>query len=252
MNTYKLSTAFFLVLFVIIGVLSSFQGASAQICNDSDGDNNLPPNPDFSSLNLTQSGICENSAERTFFDRCSTSLSAITEHWCQKDDGTCYFRQGACPSIAPTCLKIVDSSNTVIGGKCVECIEDSNCSEGGTCDTSTNTCIAAPEPDPTPTPTPTLTPDPTPGGGAVTLPNPLQINSLQELLNRVLNLLILFATPVYLLIIFLGALTLIVGGADPSKRRLAKNMLLYATIGFLILVMARALLKAVETFFILK
>lgn len=81
------------------------------------------------------------------------------------------------------------------------------------------------------------------------LPNPLQVHSIEDLINKLLQGLTLLAIPVVTIMVVLGGFTLITSGSTPAKRTEAKNMIMYAAIGFGILLLADSVALIVKNFF---
>lgn len=81
------------------------------------------------------------------------------------------------------------------------------------------------------------------GGGTtrVTLENPLKADNFNELLEAVLNILLIFATPIYGLMIAIAAYYFIFGGQNPENRNKSLTIFKYATIGFVLLIFSRAI-----------
>jgi hypothetical protein len=80
----------------------------------------------------------------------------------------------------------------------------------------------------------------------IRLCNPLTANTFQELLQRILDVLLIVATPVFVIFIMISGLLYIVGGANPQRRQTAFNIIKYGIIGFVIILTARLLLGIVQ------
>ncbi len=82
-----------------------------------------------------------------------------------------------------------------------------------------------------------------PGGSnsAIRLPNPLRINSLEALLDKVVTGLIYLAVPVVTLMILIGAFQMLFSGGDSSKFEKGKQTIYYALIGLVVVLLARGL-----------
>lgn len=85
----------------------------------------------------------------------------------------------------------------------------------------------------------------TTGGVTIELPNPLEAKNFQELLDRILSVLLIIATPVFVVFIMIAGLLYVVGGSNPQRRQTAFNMIKYGVIGYMIIIMARLLLNIV-------
>lgn len=84
-------------------------------------------------------------------------------------------------------------------------------------------------------------------GDGITLQNPLQADSFQELINQIITALVFLATPVYVVILLVGAYKLMTGSANKEKVKQAKNIFLYSTIGYIILILSRGIVAIVSS-----
>ncbi len=76
-------------------------------------------------------------------------------------------------------------------------------------------------------------------GGEFELPNPLQTTSVADLLARIINFLIIYiGPPIFTLMILYGAFQILTAGGDPEKFKTGKKTILYAVIGYAILLVA--------------
>lgn len=79
------------------------------------------------------------------------------------------------------------------------------------------------------------------------LPNPLKTTSIVDLLYKIIDALTKFvATPVAVLMIIIGAFQMLSAGGDPEKFKKGKNTILYAAIGFAVLLLARLIIGLVQ------
>lgn len=72
--------------------------------------------------------------------------------------------------------------------------------------------------------------------------NPLKTTSVVDLLNRILRSLTFVAVPIAVLMIIIGAFQIMSAGGDPEKFSTGKKTILYAAIGFAVLLTARLLI----------
>ncbi|OGZ60886.1 MAG: hypothetical protein A2932_00825 [Candidatus Spechtbacteria bacterium RIFCSPLOWO2_01_FULL_46_10] len=79
------------------------------------------------------------------------------------------------------------------------------------------------------------------------IPNPLTADTLQELLDRLLTLLLIFSTPILVLLIAWAGFNYIVGGASPERRQSALNIVKYAVVGYIIIIGARVLVSILKS-----
>ncbi len=83
--------------------------------------------------------------------------------------------------------------------------------------------------------------------GSTSLPNPLAADSFEEFIDQLIDVLFVFATPIFALMIGISAFYFIIGGGNPKKRETAKKIFKYALIGFTIIALAQAIVAVVES-----
>jgi hypothetical protein len=81
-----------------------------------------------------------------------------------------------------------------------------------------------------------------------TLPNPLGTTSFSDVLNRLLQGLTVIAIPIVAIIVVVAGFQLITSGGNPEKRTKAKDMILWAAIGFGVLLLADSVALIVKSF----
>lgn len=96
------------------------------------------------------------------------------------------------------------------------------------------------------TSTPTVPPGAT--DTSVTLFNPLGDKSVQDLLALVLSTLTLLAIPIVTIMVIIGAYYIITSGGNPGKRTTGKNYILWAAVGFAILLLADSVVAILTDF----
>jgi hypothetical protein len=72
------------------------------------------------------------------------------------------------------------------------------------------------------------------------LPNFLQVNSIEELLLAILNVLIVIATPIIILFIIYGGFLYVTAQGNPEQIKTATRTLTYAIIGGILIIGATA------------
>lgn len=77
---------------------------------------------------------------------------------------------------------------------------------------------------------------------SLTEENPLCTTSVIDLLNTILRSLTFVAIPIAVLMIIVGAFQMMSAGGDPEKFKTGRKTILYAAIGFAILLIARLLI----------
>lgn len=71
-----------------------------------------------------------------------------------------------------------------------------------------------------------------------TLPNPLGTTDFQEVLSRILQGATIVAIPIVAIIVTVAGIQLITSGGNPEKRKSAQGMIVWAAIGFGVLLVA--------------
>ncbi len=73
------------------------------------------------------------------------------------------------------------------------------------------------------------------------LPNPLCVGSITELLNNIIKGLLVIAIPIVTIMVLYGAFLIMSSAGDPGKIETGKKTILYAAIGFAILLIANGI-----------
>jgi len=87
-------------------------------------------------------------------------------------------------------------------------------------------------------------PDPDDQGGGsrvFTIPNPLSCANFQDCLGRIIQGLIVLAAPVLVVMVIVGAYQILTGGAEPENLSKGKKTIIYAAIGFAVILLAQGL-----------
>lgn len=82
---------------------------------------------------------------------------------------------------------------------------------------------------------------------AVEFQNPLEYETLGELIDAIIKFIFNIAVVVVPLMIIIGAFYLITAGGDPKKIGTGKNIIVYTLIGLAIIMLARGLLAMIES-----
>ncbi len=128
------------------------------------------------------------------------------------------------------------------GENCQLCPADCPCPAGYTCDPGNpnadiDGCVA---PNP-PAPAPACPP------GAICIDNPLKAQSLEELIDAIVNFIFWFAMALAPLMIIIAGFLFLTAGGEPDKINKAKNIITYTFIGLLIILLAKGLISALKT-----
>ena len=78
-------------------------------------------------------------------------------------------------------------------------------------------------------------------GGGFTIPNPLTCANFQDCLQRIIQGLIILAAPVVVVMVVVGAYQILTSAGNPEKVSGAKKTIIYAVIGFAIILLAQGL-----------
>jgi formate-dependent nitrite reductase membrane component NrfD len=79
------------------------------------------------------------------------------------------------------------------------------------------------------------------GGLSVALKNPLAFNTLQEFIVAILDVIVIIATPIVVVFIVLAGFNYVTAQGNPSKIKDASNALMYAIIGGILILGAKAI-----------
>lgn len=80
--------------------------------------------------------------------------------------------------------------------------------------------------------------DDEPGGG-FTIPNPIKCATLPDCISRITKWLIAIAVPITIVMVVVGAYQFMTSGGNPEKVSGAKKTIMYAVIGFAIILLAQ-------------
>lgn len=81
---------------------------------------------------------------------------------------------------------------------------------------------------------------------AVTITNPLQSNTFEELLNRIVDFLFYLALGVAPIMIVIAGFYFITADGDPKKIDTAKNIIKWTLIGLLVILCSKGLIKFIS------
>lgn len=75
----------------------------------------------------------------------------------------------------------------------------------------------------------------------VEIPNPLKVQSISQLIDRIVTYLIGIATLIFPLVIIYGAFKLLTTGGDPEKAIEGRKAITYAVIGYLLILISKGI-----------
>lgn len=84
---------------------------------------------------------------------------------------------------------------------------------------------------------------------AVSIPNPLQANTFEELLNKIIDFLFVLALAITPLMIVIAGFYFITAEGDPAKIQTGKTLIKWALIGFIIVICAKGLVQLLQQIF---
>ena len=82
-----------------------------------------------------------------------------------------------------------------------------------------------------------------------TLPNPLGITDLTGIVDKVMSALTVLAVPVVLAMVMYGAYKIITSAGDPAKVKDGGNVILWAAVGFGLLLISNGIVSIVQSLF---
>jgi len=81
---------------------------------------------------------------------------------------------------------------------------------------------------------------------AQALPNPVSYDNIPDLIEALIDFLFNIALLVAPMMIIIGGFYLVTAAGDPSKIATGKNLILYAMIGFIIILISKGLVEAIK------
>lgn len=85
-------------------------------------------------------------------------------------------------------------------------------------------------------------------GNPLSLPNPLSVNTFQQVVANVSNFLLIIATPLVTIMALVGGFQMITAAGNPEKFAAGRKTLLYAVIGFAIVLLAGGVAQIIKNF----
>ena len=83
---------------------------------------------------------------------------------------------------------------------------------------------------------------------AISLPNPLSLNSLQAVVDAVSKFLLLIAAPVLAVMVLIGGFQMMTAAGNPEKFLAGRKTLRYAVIGFAVVLLAGGVGQIIKSF----
>ncbi len=85
----------------------------------------------------------------------------------------------------------------------------------------------------------------------INIPNPLgsDCNDLGCVVGKIIDVILVVSIPVVTIMILIGGFQILTAGGDPEKFKSGKSTILYAVIGFVIVLAAKALVAIIQSVF---
>jgi len=80
----------------------------------------------------------------------------------------------------------------------------------------------------------------------ITLPNPLQAKTFQELIQRIVNWLLVIGAPILVLMIIIGAFQIMTGAGNPEKITMGRRTITYAVFGYALLLISNGIILIIK------
>lgn len=77
--------------------------------------------------------------------------------------------------------------------------------------------------------------------GGITIPNPLQADTIPELLDNIVDFLILISAPILTIMVLWAGFLFLVSGGDPNKVVTARNALIWSAVGFAVILISKGI-----------
>lgn len=81
---------------------------------------------------------------------------------------------------------------------------------------------------------------------AITIENPLEADTIEELIDAIIDFIFWVAVALAPLMVLIGAFYFITSGGDPAKLQTAKNIILYTVIGLAIVMLSKGVISAIK------
>jgi len=82
--------------------------------------------------------------------------------------------------------------------------------------------------------------------GQITIPNPLEYETLQELVDKLIDFIFAVAIAITPLVLIYAGFLFLTAGGDPQKVNQAKSLIFWALIGLTIVILAKGLIKVLQ------
>jgi hypothetical protein len=87
------------------------------------------------------------------------------------------------------------------------------------------------------------------GGSAISLPNPLSCGDTGCVVTKIINFIFMLATPICAIMVLWGGFEMMTAAGDPEKFSTGRNTILYAAIGFVVVLLANSATSIIGSIF---
>jgi len=84
------------------------------------------------------------------------------------------------------------------------------------------------------------------GESAGNLPNPLHVTNIADLINKIAGYLMAIAVPITTIMVIVGAFQMLTSGGNPEKFKTGQKTILYAAVGFAIVLISKGITAIVK------
>lgn len=83
--------------------------------------------------------------------------------------------------------------------------------------------------------------------GQITIPNPLEAETIEELIDNIIDFIFLISLAIAPIMILVAGFLFLTAGGNPQKVSQAKNLILYTVIGLAIILLAKGLIAVLKS-----
>jgi len=84
------------------------------------------------------------------------------------------------------------------------------------------------------------------GTEEINIPNPLTFSTLEELITAIINFLFYVALGIAPLLVLVAAFNILTSAGDPKKIETAKNIIIYAVLGVILIAFAKGVIAVIK------
>ena len=87
------------------------------------------------------------------------------------------------------------------------------------------------------------------GSGPISLPNPLSCADASCVVTKIINFIFVLATPICAIMVLWGGFEMMTSAGDPEKFSTGRNTILYAAVGFVVVLLANSVASIIQGVF---